>query len=85
MPEQSEERRRELLENAGGLLKRAVAEFRRENADAGYTTFFPLTETAVDRAGRLDGAPSDRWPPGLGTRVYRLVGQVLNLHRAEVS
>jgi RloB-like protein len=74
VPAQSEERCRQLLENADGLLKREEAQHRRPNSDWEYIDhFLPHTETAIQRAQALDTEPEARWPAGLGTRVYRLV------------
>jgi hypothetical protein len=74
VPAQSEGRRRQLLENADGLLKREEARHRQAGPDREYIDhFLPHTETAIQRARALDTEPEARWPSGLGTRVYRLV------------
>jgi hypothetical protein len=43
--------------------------------------FLPNLEDAIRRAEALDHAPTDRWPQGLGTRVYRLARSIINRGR----
>jgi hypothetical protein len=38
--------------------------------------FLPHTSRATARSKALDTRPAERWPSGLGTRVYRLVEQL---------
>ena len=74
VPQQSEERRCRLLENADDLLKKEESQHRQARRDWNYIDhFLPHTETAIHRARVLDTEPGARWPSGLGTRVYRLV------------
>ena len=32
---------------------------------------------AIERARELDTSPSDRWPQGLGTRIYQLAEEIV--------
>ena len=41
--------------------------------------FVPHVETACKRAENIDISPNDRWPQTAGTRVYRLVYEILSL------
>ncbi|MCU0499424.1 MAG: RloB family protein [Anaerolineae bacterium] len=43
--------------------------------------FLDYVQEAIDRARALDTNPSDRWPQGLGTRVYQLVEAILESKR----
>jgi hypothetical protein len=77
VPAQSEERRRQLLENADDLLKKEEARHRQAHPEREYIDhFLPHTETAIQRARALDADPNARWPTDLGTRVYRLVERI---------
>lgn len=40
--------------------------------------YLPHVETAITRARLLDERPSDRWPQGLGTRVYLLAQSIID-------
>ena len=72
---QAAKREKELLENKGGFLKSEVNRFvtpKKEYIDH----FVPQTASAIARCRALDTKPRERWPSGLGTRVYRLVEQL---------
>jgi RloB-like protein len=72
---QSAKRREELFENKAGLLKREVN--RCLAAQKEYIDhFLPHIDRAIERSKALDTKPRERWPSGLGTRVYRLVEQL---------
>ncbi|HFQ92572.1 MAG TPA: RloB domain-containing protein [Anaerolineae bacterium] len=80
----TEEEKALLLENSrdGGRrtrLERAILEiagqYNKSRLDA--ARYLPHVETAVDRARSLDTRPSDRWPQGLGTRVYLLAQSII--------
>jgi len=76
VPNQSPLRKDQLRANAADLLKSEVSRYcsgQREYID----NFIESTEIAIERAKTLDIKPGDRWPSQLGTRVYRLVGQIL--------
>jgi hypothetical protein len=75
LPNQSAERKQEVLENKGGFLK---SEINRRLAPATeyIDHFIPHTDRAIARSKVLDTKPGERWPSGLGTRVYRLVEQL---------
>ncbi len=61
-----------LFANANGFLKQQVGKYMRANTEY-IDHFFPNTQKAIVRAGKLDREQTDRWPQGLGTHVYRLV------------
>jgi hypothetical protein len=65
-------RRNQLLANADGLLKHAVASHLDPSLEY-IDNFFPHTATAIARSRALDDRPRLRWPNGLGSRVYVLV------------
>jgi hypothetical protein len=76
VPNQADARKQELAGNADGLLKSEVA--RHCSASCPYIDhFLPHIETAIARAEGLDTEPDARWPSQLGTRVHRLVKQLL--------
>lgn len=72
---QSEQCKSELLQNADGLLKKLIAERRKAN-EVLFETCRPGLDLARQRAQALDTNQQDRWPQGLGTRVYRLVESI---------
>jgi hypothetical protein len=76
VPNQGAARRQELIRNAKRLLKSEVA---RHCSTSGphIDNFIPHTEKAIARAEALDTSPRARWPSQLGTRVYRLVKQLV--------
>jgi hypothetical protein len=72
---QDEKRRSQALENKRGFLKRELSRhFSPETAHLEH--LIPHTDRAIARARSLDKKPAERWPSGLGTRVYRLVEQL---------
>jgi hypothetical protein len=76
VPKQSDMRKRKLIENANSLLKTEVA--RHCSATCEYIdNFLPHTRVAIARGEVLDSKPGERWPSQLGTRVYRLVRQLI--------
>jgi hypothetical protein len=76
VPNQGDPRKQELAGNADGLLKSEVA--RHCSTSCPYIdNFISHTETAIARAEALDAKPADRWPSQLGTRVHRLVRQLI--------
>ena len=38
--------------------------------------YLPLIDAAVERAERLDSNPQERWPSGVGTRVYHVLNSI---------
>jgi hypothetical protein len=75
LPNQSVERKQEVLGNKGGFLKSEVN--RRLAPLTEYIDHFvPHTDHAIARSKLLDTKSGERWPSGLGTRVYRLVEQL---------
>jgi hypothetical protein len=72
---QDETRRNQVLENKRGFLKRELS--RHFCSETAYVDqLIPDTDRAITRARTLDIKPAERWPSGLGTRVYRLVQQI---------
>jgi RloB-like protein len=76
VPNGSPARIQELTENKDGLLKSAVAKHCASKRDY-IDHFLPHTENAIARAEDLDKKTRERWPSQLGTRVYRLVTQLM--------
>jgi hypothetical protein len=76
VPNSSAVRAQELAENKDGLLKSTVAKHCAAKRDY-IDHFLPQTGVAIARAEVLDSKPEERWPSQLGTRVHRLVKQLL--------
>ena len=72
---QDEKRRNQVLENKRGFLKRELSQHL-SSETAHVDHLIPHTDQAIARARTLDKKPAERWPSGLGTRVYRLVEQL---------
>ena len=72
---QDEERRNQVLQNKRGFLKRELRPHL-SSETACFDHLIPHTDRAIARARTLDIKPAERWPSGLGTRVYRLVEQL---------
>ncbi len=80
----TEEEKAVLLENARSgrrrtRLEEAILEiagqYNKSRLDV--ARYLPRVETAIERARSLDTRPSDRWPQGLGTRVYLLAQSII--------
>ena len=72
---QDDKRRNQVLDNKKAFLKRELSQrFCLETAC--IDQLIPYTDRAIARARALDSKPGERWSPGLGTRVYRLVEQL---------
>jgi hypothetical protein len=72
---QDEKRRNQVLENKRDFLKRELS--RRLSPETAHVDrLIPHTGQAIARARTLYINPAERWPSGLGTRVYRLVEQL---------
>jgi hypothetical protein len=69
-------RAKELAENKDGLLKSIVARYCAAKRDY-IDHFLSHTRAAIARAEVLDSKPGERWPSQLGTRVHRLVKQLI--------
>lgn len=76
VPAQGNARKQELARNANGLLKSQVAHHCSPGCPY-VNNFIPHVEKALTRAETLDTSPRARWPAQLGTRVYRLVRQLV--------
>jgi hypothetical protein len=76
VPNQGDQRKRDLAGNADGLLKSEVAS-QYSSSCAYIDNFIPHIGKAIARAEALDTEPDARWPSQLGTRVHRLVGQIV--------
>jgi hypothetical protein len=75
VPAQDKKRQEQVLDNKKSFLKRELG--KRFSAKTAYIDhFIPHTNQAVERARVLDANRAERWPSGLGTRVYRLVEQL---------
>jgi hypothetical protein len=80
VPNQGDQRKQDLAGNADGLLKSEVA----RHCSPSYPyidNFIPHIEKAIARAEALDTEPDSRWPSPLGTRVHRLVSQLVQRSR----
>ncbi len=76
VPNGSAARIQELTENKNGLLKSVVAGHCAAKRDY-IDHFLTHTKRAIARAEVLDKKPRERWPSQLGTRVHRLVKQLM--------
>lgn len=56
-------------------MKELTGHYHESDYDA--TALLPHVHSAIERAGRLDTSPSDRWPQGVGTRVYLLAKSII--------
>lgn len=56
-------------------MKELTGHYRESDYNA--TALLPHVDTAVERARKLDISPTDRWPQGIGTRVYLLVLSIM--------
>ncbi len=56
-------------------LSNLLGSFNKSNLDT--TPFLPHVNKAIDRATKLDINNKHRWPVGLGSRVYLLVGRII--------
>lgn len=56
-------------------LRDLMGSYRESQYDA--TKLLPEIEKAIERAHNLDSNPNNRWPQSVGTRVYRLVNNIL--------
>jgi len=65
--------RRTRLEEA---ILEITGQYNKSNFDA--DRYLPHVKTAIERAKLLDERPSDRWPQGLGTRVYLLAQSIID-------
>jgi RloB-like protein len=75
LPVQGKQRQDQVLGNKRESLKREITQHCSSKI-AYIDNFLPHTDRAIARAKALDSKPVDRWPSGLGTRVYRLVEQL---------
>jgi hypothetical protein len=59
-------------------LKRRVRQLLGSYSESDYNAFalLPHIDVACKRARELDVNPADRWPQGIGTRVYSLIDSV---------
>ncbi len=73
-----ENRRR--TKNSDPLLKVLLRQQMGSYHESYYDTslLIPHIEDAIARARALDVTPNDRWPQGLGTRVYLLAESIMN-------
>jgi hypothetical protein len=78
VPNQPQQGSDDLLRNAHCLLKTDVARYHKPTTEF-IDVYLPHTAHAIERAIRLDIKPKERWPSGLGTRVYRLIKQLVRL------
>lgn len=58
-------------------LVNILGSYNKANPDT--SQFLPFVANAVERAKSLDTQVNDRWPQGLGTRVYLLVGKLISM------
>src|SRR4030042_599106 len=58
-------------------LTKVLGSYNKGNPDT--SKFLPVVDVAISRAKVLDTKPTDRWPNGLGTRVYRLAISIKNI------
>ena len=56
-------------------MKDLTGHYRESDYDA--MALLPHIDTAIERAKDLDISPMDRWPQGIGTRVYLLVKSIM--------
>jgi hypothetical protein len=66
----------ELLQNKDQMLKSELAKHLKPHVEL-IDNVFGQTVLAIARARSLDVKPKGRWPSQLGTRVYRLVEQLI--------
>lgn len=78
--------KKELLENPrlsthGTWTKYRLRKLMGKYQEADYDPYqlLPYISTAIGRAEQLDENPKDRWPQGLGTRVYLLAKSIMGL------
>lgn len=64
-------------------LKQLLREIMGAYKESSYDAFSLLehVDLAIESAIYLDVNPQDRWPQGLGTRVYRLVQSILGIEK----
>ena len=60
----------------GRELVTILGRYNKSHPDA--SDFLPHLSTAIEQAQALDINPADRWPNDLGSRVYRLVTQIID-------
>jgi len=57
-------------------LKTILGSYNPSNIDT--SKFLPFVEKAIKHAEKIDSNPRSRWPHCFGTRVYRLINNILN-------
>lgn len=79
--------KQEIFENQDGFMK----SFLRQKAgnynplNINIDQYFPLTEHAVLNAKNSEEDPSRPWPEGIGTRMYKLVEEILDIERTTTA
>lgn len=60
-------------------LKKRMKDLTGHYRESGYdaTMLLPHIDVAIARAEGLDASPADRWPQGVGTRVYLLARSIM--------
>ncbi len=71
--------------NGNTWLKCKMKEKLGKYSESKYDAFCLLDtiDIAIERAQQLDTQPKSRWPKNIGTRVYRLVQNIMNEQRKE--
>ena len=59
-------------------LRRILGSYNKSNPD--ISKFIPYVKRAIERAKELDIKPRNRWPQSIGTRVYLLVEEIIDLN-----
>lgn len=73
---------RKVRKNGNTWIKARLVSLLGNYREANYDTsqIIPHIHKAIDRAEKLDTNPADRWPQGIGTRVYLLAKSIMGLN-----
>ena len=74
----TDEDKQSLQENPRLTTHGTWTKYRYQEADYNPYQLLPHISTAIKRAELLDTNPKDRWPQGVGTRVYLLAKSIMN-------